>query len=71
MADTKKIVDTYKQLTQEWSKKPPNIDKCGAILDSLKVRLYLSKLDSYYQIVTLLRPPKRYGMEMGLKFIQS
>lgn len=37
MADTKKIVDTYKTLCQEWNKKPPNLEKCGSILDSLKV----------------------------------
>lgn len=37
MADTKEIVDLYQTLRQEWSKKPPNLDKCGQILDSLKV----------------------------------
>jgi len=39
MADTKKIVDAYKTLCQEWNKKPPNLEKCGSILDSLKVAL--------------------------------
>ena len=38
MAETKKIVDAYKTLSQEWSKKPPNLEKCGTILDSLKVK---------------------------------
>ncbi|XP_067929151.1 26S proteasome non-ATPase regulatory subunit 8-like [Watersipora subatra] len=36
---TKKLVDTYKQLTQEWNKEQSDLEKCGKILDTLKLDL--------------------------------
>jgi len=42
MADTKKVIDAYKQLVQEWNRKPANLEKCGTILDSLKVCITLT-----------------------------
>ena len=37
MANLKHVVSTYQNLTQEWNKKPPNLDKCGELLAKLKV----------------------------------
>ncbi|XP_013387267.1 26S proteasome non-ATPase regulatory subunit 8-like [Lingula anatina] len=39
MAALKEVVSTYQQLTQEWNKKPSDLDKCGALLGKLKVAL--------------------------------
>lgn len=33
------VVHYYQDLQQEWSRKPPNLEKCGSILDELKVAL--------------------------------
>jgi len=33
------VVHNYQILLQEWTKKPPNLDKCGQILEKLKVAL--------------------------------
>lgn len=33
------VVNLYNQLTAEWNKKPPNLDKCVDILNQLKVNL--------------------------------
>ena len=38
MATTmKEAVSMYQKLNKEWNKKPPSLDKCGAILGQLKV----------------------------------
>merc|ERR1712227_175420 len=39
MASLKEVVSLYQVLTQEWNKKPPNLDKCGELLVKLKVGL--------------------------------
>ncbi|KAM7288546.1 hypothetical protein ISCGN_028763 [Ixodes scapularis] len=33
------VVANYQLLTQEWSKKTPNLEKCGELLTKLKVTL--------------------------------
>jgi hypothetical protein len=37
MDSLKEVVTTYQVLTQEWNKKPQNLDKCGELLGKLKV----------------------------------
>ncbi|XP_054711664.1 26S proteasome non-ATPase regulatory subunit 8-like [Uloborus diversus] len=39
MDPVKDVVQFYQVLQQEWAKKPPNLDKCGQILEKLKVAL--------------------------------
>ncbi|XP_033629463.1 26S proteasome non-ATPase regulatory subunit 8-like [Asterias rubens] len=40
MATTmKEAVSMYQKLNKEWNKKPPSLDKCGAILGQLKIAL--------------------------------
>ncbi|ELU07645.1 hypothetical protein CAPTEDRAFT_162401 [Capitella teleta] len=39
MADLKAVIALYQNLSQEWDRKPPNLDKCGDILAKLKVGL--------------------------------
>ncbi|KFM80339.1 26S proteasome non-ATPase regulatory subunit 8, partial [Stegodyphus mimosarum] len=39
MDPVKYVVQFYQVLLQEWSKKPPNLEKCGQILEKLKVAL--------------------------------
>jgi len=39
MAQLKEVVSTYQNLTQEWNKRPANLDKCGEMLAKLKVAL--------------------------------
>lgn len=39
MAALKQVVPIYQALTQEWNKKPANLDKCGELLSNLKVAL--------------------------------
>lgn len=37
MALLDEVVANYQLLTQEWSKKTPNLEKCGELLAKLKV----------------------------------
>lgn len=39
MAALKQVVPVYQALTQEWNKKPVNLDKCGDLLAKIKVEL--------------------------------
>uniref|UniRef100_T1JGC0 26S proteasome non-ATPase regulatory subunit 8 n=1 Tax=Strigamia maritima TaxID=126957 RepID=T1JGC0_STRMM len=39
MNNLKEVVVSYQQLSQEWNKKPPQLDRCGELLDKLKVGL--------------------------------
>jgi len=39
MAALRDVVSQYQVLTQEWNRKPPNMDKCGELLKKLKVAL--------------------------------
>jgi len=39
MANLREVVAVYQHLTQEWNRKPPNLDKCGELLTTLKVAL--------------------------------
>lgn len=34
---TKTVLPVFQKLTEEWDKKPPNLDECGKLLASLKV----------------------------------
>merc|ERR1740137_397129 len=45
MTTLRDVVSQYQLLTQEWNRKPANLDKCGELLTKLKVGLtYLSFL---------------------------
>lgn len=37
MGDLKEVITLYQSLSQEWDRKPPNLDKCGQLLAKLKV----------------------------------
>ncbi|CAG0884519.1 unnamed protein product [Darwinula stevensoni] len=39
MAPLNEVVSIYQQLTDHWTRKPPNLDKCGELLSKLKVAL--------------------------------
>jgi 26S proteasome regulatory subunit N12 len=39
MATLRDVVSMYQVLTQEWNRKPPNLDKCGELLSKLKIGL--------------------------------
>jgi len=39
MNNLKEVVVSYQQLSQEWNKKPPNLERCGQLLGVLKVAL--------------------------------
>ncbi|XP_014672971.1 PREDICTED: 26S proteasome non-ATPase regulatory subunit 8-like [Priapulus caudatus] len=39
MAALKEVVTLYQNLTQEWNKKAPNLEKCGQLLAKLKISL--------------------------------
>ena len=39
MANVKDVVATYQNLTQEWNRRPQNLDKCGELLARLKIAL--------------------------------
>lgn len=41
MASLRDAVTMYQTLTQEWNKRPPNLDRCGEHLGKLKVRIML------------------------------
>ena len=47
MANLKEVVSVYQNLTQEWNRKPSNLDKCGELLTQLKV--YCGFLDCLVQ----------------------
>lgn len=44
MANLKHVVSTYQNLTQEWNKKPPNLDKCGELLAKLKASILMGNI---------------------------
>lgn len=37
-AEFKGAMNLYQNLSQEWNKKPPNLEKCGNLISQLKVR---------------------------------
>lgn len=41
MAALKEIVSRYQNLKNEWSKQPSNLNKCGELLNQLKVIYFI------------------------------
>lgn len=39
----KYVLQYYQVLQQEWSKKPPNLEECGNVLQKLKVSHFMFK----------------------------
>ena len=52
MANLREIVAVYQNLTQEWNKKPVNLDKCGDLLINLKVCSSLVQFNLRNQVIT-------------------